>query len=150
MVSTFRLYLLRATYLMIFLFVSTSFWPSLIHPSSKWTLLSGVARCFFAALGPLVFLGLRYPLKMLPVLLFELLWKATWLAAIGIPAWMNHQVDADMYETIKACALGVILFPAVIPWPYIWEQYVKAPGDRWGFGTKRSMPERESAPALSR
>jgi len=77
-------------------------------------------------------LGIRYPLKMLPVMLFEFLWKAVWVAAIGLPLWRAHQLDADSAETLKACLMGVVLVPLIIPWPYFWANYMKAPGDRWG------------------
>ncbi len=131
MVSTLRLNVLRVVYLMIFVFVTMSFWPDLFHRNPKWTLMSGVARCFFAALAPFVLAGLRYPLKMLPFLLFEFVWKTMWVAAIGIPIWLHGPLDADNYETMKACLMGVVLFPAVIPWRYVFDTYFRAPGDRW-------------------
>lgn len=131
MISTFRLYLLRAAYLMIAIFLLTQIWPALIRHSGETALMSNVARCLLAAMAPLVLLGLRHPLKMLPILLFELTWKSIWLIAFGLPLWMAHRLDADTFETAKACAMGVVLFPLVIPWPYVFANYVKARGDRW-------------------
>jgi hypothetical protein len=32
---------------------------------------------------------------------------------------------------MKACLMGVVLFPLVIPWGYVLANYVKAPADRW-------------------
>ena len=93
--------------------------------------MSGVARCTLAAMAPLMFLGLRYPLKMLPILLFELFWKAIWLGAIGIPLWFANRIDASNYDTLKACGSGVILCLVVIPWRYVIDNYVRATGDRW-------------------
>ena len=37
------------------------------------------------AMSILAFLGLRYPVKMLPVLLFESAWKLLWLALVAVP-----------------------------------------------------------------
>jgi hypothetical protein len=68
---------------------------------------------------------------MLPVLFFELAWKTIWLLFFALPLWTAHQVDADTWETIKACALVWVIFPFTIPWRYVFETYVKAPGDRW-------------------
>jgi len=82
-------------------------------------------------------LGIRYPLKMLPVMLFEFLWKAVWVAAIGLPLWRAGKLDADAVETLKACLTGVILVPLIVPWPYFWANYVKAPGDRWRRAPKK-------------
>jgi hypothetical protein len=145
MVSTFRLYLLRATYLMVFVFLTTQIWPAIFNHTKPWSLMHGVACCLLAAMAPLMALGLRYPVKMVPILMFELTWKSIWLIAIGLPLWTAHHVDADTLETIKACGMGVILFPIVIPWRYVFEMYLKAPGDRWGFGDVRLLRRREGA-----
>ena len=128
-VPLWRLYLLRATYLLLVVGMGFQVWPALFH-HHPWTLMQGVANCMLASMSALAALGLRYPLKMLPILFFELVWKATWLIGIAYPAWAAHAVDPDMAGTVFACALGVI-FPVVIPWRYVLETYFKAPGDRW-------------------
>jgi len=30
------------------------------------------------------------------------------------------------------CLVGVVLVPLVMPWGYVFKQYIKAPGDPWG------------------
>jgi hypothetical protein len=130
-VSLFRLYLMRATYLMIFVFLTTSIWPLIIHHAKPWSLMHGVACCMLAAMAPLMGLGIRSPLQMLPILLYELFWKSIWLIAIALPLWLAHQIDPDTAETVKACLFGVVIVPLVIPWPYVFANYIKRPGDRW-------------------
>jgi hypothetical protein len=130
-VSTFRLYLMRALYLLILVGLGSEIWPLMFH-HRPWDLMHGVACSLLAALSALMALGIRYPLKMLPLLFFELLWKAIWLVAIALPLWRAHQLDAETMETVKACLMGVVLVPIVIPWPYVLANYVKKPGDRWG------------------
>jgi len=130
-VSTFRLYLLRAMYLLIVVGLGSEIWPGIIHHAKAWDLMHGVASSLLAAISVLAALGIRYPLRMLPLLLFELLWKAIWLLAIALPLWSANQLDADTMETVKACLMGIVLVPIVIPWPYVLAQYVKKPGDRW-------------------
>jgi hypothetical protein len=131
MVSTLRLYLLRATYLLVSLFLLTQIWPQVIRHSGEPAIMSNVARCTMAAMAPLMLLGLRYPLKMLPIMLFEFFWKTIWVAAFGLPLWLGHNVTPEIAETIKACGMGVVLCPIVIPWGYVWTNYVKPQGDRW-------------------
>jgi len=84
-----------------------------------------------AALSAIVVLGVRYPVQMLPLLLFELLWKSIWLLAIALPLWLAHQIDPDTADTVFACLTGVVLVPIVVPWPYVYANYVRKPGDRW-------------------
>lgn len=130
-VSVFRLYLLRATYLLIVVGLGFQIWPAVIHHAPTWDLMHGVVSCLLAGVSVLALLGLRYPLRMLPLLLFELAWKSIWLIAVAAPLWFAHRVDADTRETIMACLMGLILFPLVIPWPYVFAHYLKAPADRW-------------------
>jgi hypothetical protein len=130
-ISLFRLYLLRAAYLMIALFLGSSIWPGIVRHTVEWPHMSGVARCLLAALGLVAVLGVRYPLRMLPLLLFELAWKAIWLLAVGLPLWRAGQLDGANLQTFKDCAFGVVLMAVVLPWPYLLAGYVLRPGDRW-------------------
>jgi hypothetical protein len=129
-VSLFRLYLLRAGYLLIAVGLGSTIWPSVIH-HAPWSLWHGVGISVLTAVSLLAILGLRYPLKMLPLLFFELTWKAIWLIAAALPLWTSHsRIDADTADTIQACLMGAI-FLIVIPWRYVFAAYVLQPGDRW-------------------
>ncbi len=130
MVSLLRLYALRAFYLLMAVGQGAIQWPLILHHTAPWSMMSGVAHAMLAALSLVALLGVRYPLKMLPLLLFELAWKTIWLVGIALPLWLAHNIDADTAETVKACLLGVIV-PFVLPWPYLIANYVKKPGDRW-------------------
>jgi hypothetical protein len=129
-VSTFRLYLLRATYLLISVGLAFTIWPQIIHHPKVWPLWHGVGCSLLGSTSVLAFLGIRYPLKMLPVLFSELIWKSIWLIAVALPLWSAHQMDTDNLETAQNCLMGVIL-PIVIPWSYVWAHYMKMRGDRW-------------------
>jgi hypothetical protein len=129
-VSLFRLYALRAVYLLIAAGLAATVWPVVIDHSPQWPLMTGVACCLLAAVSVLAALGIRYPLQMLPVLLFELVWKAIWLIAVALPLWSAGQIDARTWETVKDCLPAAILI-VVIPWRYVIAQYVTRPGDRW-------------------
>jgi hypothetical protein len=130
-VTTFRLYVLRATYLLILVGLGADIWPALLHHTRPWSVMHGVAVSLLAAVTLMAALGLRYPLKLLPLLLFELAWKTIWLLAVALPLWSAGTVDEGTRETIKACVLGLVIFPAAIPWPYVFDQFVRRPGDRW-------------------
>ncbi len=105
-------------------------WPDVIGYDHTMPLYEGVVAVLLTAMSLLAFLGLRYPVRLLPILLFESLWKLIWLSVVALPAVVAGEVDAAMSETIFSCSLVVIVL-AVIPWRFVWQRYVTAQGDRW-------------------
>jgi hypothetical protein len=144
-VSAFRLYLLRATYLLVAVGLALMIWPLILHPPTNLQHMRGVVWSVLTAVSLLAILGIRYPLRMLPLLFFELAWKSIWIVAIGLPLWTGAGLDAASRETWNANIFSLVLFPLVIPWGYVWRTYVKAPGDRWTFGS----PKRASPPSAA-
>ena len=74
-VSTFRLYVLRAMYAFMFVGLALTRWPGILHPPPGISNAGTVVGSVLGAISLLALLGIRYPLKMLPLLFFELLWK---------------------------------------------------------------------------
>ena len=132
-VSRLRLYVLRATYLLLIVGLGATNVPVLFShdPTSR-----GVIPSVLGGIWVMAFLGLRYPLQMLPLLLFEFCWKTIWLLAFGLPQWSSGRMQPTWPEDFKAIVMGVILMPIVIPWGYFYRHYIKQPGDRWRSGTK--------------
>ena len=125
--STLRLYVMRLLYLLNFVFLGLSVWPEIINHAGAWDPVKGVAFSFWAALAALSALGVRYPLKMLPLLLLQLLYKAVWLIAVALPQWSAVR-SADLTKIMLRGAVADLI---VIPWPYVLANYVKMRGDRW-------------------
>lgn len=125
-----RLYTLRLCYLIMAGGIGAFFWPSVIHHTSEFAISSGVRMSLLAGLGLVAALGLRYPVQMIPVLLFELTWKAIYLLFFALPLWQAHQVTAAMAEDIKAVAMVVIFIP-LIPWGYVFRNYLMKRGESW-------------------
>lgn len=90
-----------------------------------------VIRALLGGLSLMCLLGLRHPLRMLPLLLFELVWKLIWVVATGLPAWHAGTLDAYGSETLFACLMGVVLVPLAVPWGHVWRHYVQARGEPW-------------------
>ncbi|WP_409273283.1 hypothetical protein V1499_01755 [Neobacillus sp. SCS-31] len=130
-VSLLRLYLLRGLYLLVVVGLGFTVWPDFINRSESWELMEGVVQCMLVAFWALSVLGLRYPLQMLPVLLWELVWKSVWLIIVALPMWISGHMDNSTLETAIACLL-VVIFPFVIPWRFVFINYAKKRGDRWG------------------
>lgn len=125
-----RLYALRLGYLVIAVGLALVKWPLLVTHPDPWPLFEGVETSMLVALSLLWFLGVRYPLQMLPALLFELAWKIIWTVAVVIPQWTSHRLDAATLYVFYTC-LVVVIPAAVIPWRYVVTHYVTKPGDRW-------------------
>ena len=135
-VSTFRLYLLRAMY--VFMAVGLAIFkmgPAILHPENL-SPQDSVVICVLGAFALLAVLGIRYPLKMLPLLFFEFVWKSIWILTFGLPLSLSGGLDPNVSfggtETLVNCLLGIVLVPLVMPWGYVLKQYLRAPGDRWG------------------
>jgi hypothetical protein len=126
-VSPARLHVLRATYLLLMVGLGAMILPPLIshEPAAR-----GVIPSLLGGVWLLAFVGFKHPLRMLPLLMFELTWKAIWLFDYGLPQWTSGQTPPTWPEDFKAIVAGVILMPLVIPWGYVYRHYVKMPG-RW-------------------
>lgn len=129
-VSLFRLYSLRAVYLIIALGLALVVWPGVLRHAEPWGLAQGVVKCMLTAFSLLCILGIRYPLQMLPVLLWEMLWKSLWLLLVALPAWQDGTMNDSIAATAIECAV-VIIIPLAMPWRYVFDHYIRKNGDRW-------------------
>jgi hypothetical protein len=129
-ISSFRLYLLRGIYLFIVVGLGAFIWPGILRNHNHWQLMQGETLCMLAAFSLLCLLGLRYPLQMIPVLLWEVLWKTLWLLLVPFPQWRAGHIDDALKPTIFAISMVVLVYLA-IPWDYVFAHYLKAPGNRW-------------------
>jgi len=135
-VSMVRLYVLRAAYLLIVVGLGTMIWPLLLDSPETAEHFRGVTWCLLSTVALLALLGLRYPLKMLPLLFFELVWKATWLITIGVQLRSEGQLEGAFRETWFANVMGLVIVSLVIPWGYVMRRYIREPGDRWSWAPR--------------
>jgi hypothetical protein len=91
-------------------------------------LYESVTLCLLTAMSLLAFLGLRHPVKLLPLLLLESAWKLLWLSSVALPQALNGSLTAETRETVANCSLVVIIL-AVVPWRYVSRRCVGGPGD---------------------
>jgi len=101
------MYTLRVFYFVMAAGIGVYYWPAIIHHTSEFATTQGVQYALLAGLGTVAALGLRYPVQMLPILLFELTWKAIYLLAFALPLWSAGQINAAAAADIQA-----VLYPA--------------------------------------
>jgi hypothetical protein len=125
-VSLFRLYLLRAVYL--FGVVRGVFFilPPLIHPTG-----SGMMASVLGGLWVFAIFGIRYPLQILPIFLFEFIWKTIWVLDFKLPQWINGGGAPQSSADLISYGVFLTLLGLIIPWGYVYHHYIKKPGDRW-------------------
>jgi len=128
-VSRARLIVLRALYAFIVVGLALFVWPALLAKLPEPPHYQGVVLTMLAAFSILCALGIRYPLQMLPLLLWELLWKSMWLLLIALPRWQAGTMDAPTMQTAIDCA-AVLLVVAAMPWTYVARHYVRKPAER--------------------
>ena len=134
-VSTARLYALRGTYLLMVVGLGATIWPLLLDPARVPDHMRGVVWSVLAGVSVLALLGIRYPLKMLPLLFFELTWKSLWLLLVALPLWRSGRLDPATAQSVTDC-LTAVIFLFVIPWPYVVRHYLRAPGHPWRFSPR--------------
>jgi hypothetical protein len=101
--SLTRLHLMRAGYLLMGVGLALVKWP-LLPEADAMPLYEGVTLCLLTALSLLGFLGLRHPVKLLPLLLFESAWKLLWLSLVALPKAVSGGLDAATTETLVSCS----------------------------------------------
>ncbi|WP_282080532.1 hypothetical protein [Aquimarina algiphila] len=123
--SKIRLYLMRGLYLLTFLSLGYNSWLEIIIPSEKWGPYDGITFSFWAAYATLMGIGIRYPIKMLPLLLLQLFYKSVWLIGIAYPLWSTDQLDSVSADFLRPFLIAIPVDLIVIPWGYVWIHYIK-------------------------
>ncbi len=127
-VSILRLYIMRSLYLIDFVLFGLAVWPGILRHGGLGDPLQAVAICFWAALSMLAGLGIRYPVKMLPLLLLQLLYKSIWLIAVALPLWVASHSTTYLNQPML---VGSVLDMIAIPWLDVFTTYVIKRGDSW-------------------
>ena len=127
----YRLYVLRASYLLLGLWQGSKTWTAILRHAQPWDFWHGVGMSFFGALTLLSLLGVRYPVRMMPLLIFEFTWKLIWVLAAWLPPYLGHTLDPDTADSFPGIAPALIIVPLVLPLRFLWKTYVTTPGDRW-------------------
>jgi len=86
---------------------------------SQDPMISGVVGSVFLAFALLSILGLRSPLKFVPVLLLQLCYKLIWFIGVILPLWIQGQLPIYAISFIAIFASYIIGDLIAIPFPYV-------------------------------
>jgi hypothetical protein len=124
-VSRFRIYLLRFFYALAIVLLGFQVWEEIFTHKGAWQPLPAIAFSFWGAFSALAILGLIHPLKMIPLLLVQFSYKLIWLIMVAYPLWSAHQLTPSSAQGLtKANTIGIVLDLLIIPWPYVWKNYI--------------------------
>lgn len=124
-----RLNLLRVGYLVMGGGLAVVKWP-LLFDHAPWSLAEGTVECMLVAMSVLALMGLRHPVRMLPILLFEVAWKLTWLGVVALPLWMDGTLGGAT-RTQAGSVLWVVIVIAVVPWRHVLAKFVFSSAEPW-------------------
>ena len=77
---------------------------------------NGTLGSIWLAMGVVAILGLRDPLKFVPLLLVQLIYKVVWFASIFVPLWMTGRFPAA--HAITTVLFGVVVVGDLIAIPF--------------------------------
>ncbi len=120
-----RLHLMRGLFFLNFISLALDNWSTILFPKEQLDTLNGVAISFWAGFSLLNLIGVRFPLKMLPILILQLLYKSAWLIGVYLPAKINGLLNEALEEFFWICVGGVVLNLIIIPWKYVYREYFK-------------------------
>jgi hypothetical protein len=123
-VRPIQVYILRTFFLLMFLFVGFDSWSAIVRHHGPWDPMKAAALAMFASYSTLAILGVLRPLKMLPILVFVLVYKTIWLAVVAYPLWSANQLAGSPAEPMTKVFAWVLLLIPAVPWKYFVEHYV--------------------------
>lgn len=121
---------LRLVFLLMVVFLGPYQWSMILGDTADWTPWRGVGHVFLATMAVVSLVGVFHPVKLLPVMLFEIGWKSLWLLAIAFPALLNNREIPDVLY-FWPTVIGIVIMVVLVPWRYVWWLYFIQPIDPW-------------------
>ncbi len=120
-----RLHIMRGLFFLNFIALAFDTWPIIFSPQEQLDTLTGVTYSFWASFSLLNLLGIRFPLKFIPILLLQLLYKIAWIISTYLPAKNSGLLNEDLDSFLWICVAGIVLNLLIIPWGYVYRNYLK-------------------------
>lgn len=125
-VAMWQINAMRFLFLLMATFMGGFVWYRLTFESAGQPLYWGLGKSMLGALALMSLLGVRYPLQMLPLMLYEIAWKTVWLLVIALPAWLRGAWNIELQGLFNDC-IGIVVGYFIVPWRYVWARYFAQP-----------------------
>lgn len=123
-VPPINIYLLKLLYTLMFLFLSYSSWTHILNHKGNWDGKDAIAWCLWLAYGAISWIGIFNPLKMLPIVLLEIVYKTAWLFVVAYPLWAKNELTGSPAEGTANVFMLVILPIVAMPWRYFFRTHI--------------------------
>jgi hypothetical protein len=123
-VPRINIYILRLMFILMVIFLGKDSWTHILTFKGSWNPANAMAWCIWASYSLLAILGIIHPLKMLPIVMLEILYKVLWLIIVAYPLWKSNQLIGSPAEGMTNAFLWVLLPIIAMPWRYFFKKYI--------------------------
>ena len=123
-VPRINIYLLRLLFTLMFLFVTYDSWSHIFNHAGPWENANAAAWCMWGSYSVISFIGILRPLKMLPIVLFEIIYKTAWIFIVAYPLWVNNELIGSPAEGMARVFIWVVFPIVAMPWRYFFRTYL--------------------------
>ncbi len=123
-VPRINIYLLRLLFTLMFFFLTYDSWSHILNHTGPWNNANAAAWCMWGSYSVISFIGILYPLKMLPIVLFEIVYKISWLAIVSYPLWIKNELIGSPAEEMTNVFVWVVFPMVAMPWRYFFRTYI--------------------------
>jgi hypothetical protein len=123
-VPRINIYGLRLLFALMFVFLSYDSWSYILNHKGIWKVTDAVAWCVWLAYGAISWIGILRPLKMLPIVLLEIVYKVAWLLVVAYPLWIKNELAGSPAEYTTTVFIFIILPILFMPWGYFFKTFI--------------------------
>jgi hypothetical protein len=123
-VPRINIYLLRLLFTLMFFFLTFESWKTILTHTGPWNDANAAAWCMWGSYSVISFIGMVRPLKMLPIVLFEIIYKTTWLLVVAYPLWVKNELIGSPAEEMTQVFIWVVFPIVAMPWGYFFRTYI--------------------------
>jgi hypothetical protein len=123
-VPPINIYLLRLLFTLMFLFLTYESWKHILNHTGPWENGNAAAWCMWGSYSAISFIGIIRPLKMLPIVLFEIVYKTAWLFVVAYPLWVKNELIGSPAEGMARVFIWVVFPIVAMPWRYFFRTHL--------------------------
>ncbi len=117
--------LLRVFFLLVVVFVGYDAVGYLLRYEPPAGHVQAAAFSMWAAFAVMGVLGFLHPLRMLPLVAFDIVYKVIWLGVVAWPLWSTGRLAGSPAEEMTGAFLWVVLPAAAMPWRYAFHTLIR-------------------------